>query len=84
MISPEEKKFHQNLKKEKIIVDDFARLQNSNSKKFVQETQFPKINLKLQPEIIFSIIKKTNKQSNNQIARYNLLQKINTLNGFVK
>lgn len=82
MISPEEKKFHQNLKKEKIIVDDFARLQNSNSKKFVQETQFPKINLKLQPEIIFSIIKK--KQSNNQIARYNLLQKINTLNGFVK
>lgn len=84
MISSEEKKFHQNLKKEKIIVDDFARLQNSNSKKFVQETQFPKINLKLQPEIIFSIIKKTNKQSNNQIARYNLLQKINTLNGFVK
>lgn len=82
MISSEEKKFHQNLKKEKIIVDDFARLQNSNSKKFVQETQFPKINLKLQPEIIFSIIKK--KQSNNQIARYNLLQKINTLNGFVK
>lgn len=84
MISSEEKKFHQNLKKEKIIVDDFARLQNSNSKKFVQETQFPKINLKLQPEIIFSIIKKKNKQSNNQIARYNLLQKINTLNGFVK
>lgn len=32
MISAEEKKFHQNLKKEKIIVDDFARLQNSNSK----------------------------------------------------
>lgn len=32
MISPEEKKFHQNLKKEKIIVNDFARLQNSNSK----------------------------------------------------
>lgn len=60
MISSEEKKFHQNLKKEKIIVDDFARLQNSNSKKFVQETQFPKINLKLQPEIIFSK-KKTNK-----------------------
>lgn len=56
MISSEEKKFHQNLKKKKIIVDDFARLQNSNSKKFVQETQFPKINLKLQPEIIFSII----------------------------
>lgn len=84
MISSEEKKFHQNLKKEKIIVDDFARLQNSNSKKFVQETQFPKINLKLQPEIIFSIIKKKNKQSNSQIARYNLLQKINTLNGFVK
>lgn len=84
MISSEEKKFHQNLKKEKIIVDDFARLQNSNSKKFVQETQFPKINLKLQPEIIFSIIKKKNKQSNNQIAGYNLLQKINTLNGFVK
>lgn len=84
MISSEEKKFHQNLKKEKIIVDDFARLQNSNSKKFVQETQFPKINLKLQSEIIFSIIKKKNKQSNNQIARYNLLQKINTLNGFVK
>lgn len=25
MISSEEKKFHQNLKKEKIIVDDFAR-----------------------------------------------------------
>lgn len=84
MISSEEKKFHQNLKKEKIIVDDFARLQNSNSKKFVQETQFPKINLKLQSEIIFSIIKKKNKQSNNQIARYNLLQKINTLNGFIK
>lgn len=84
MISSEEKKFHQNLKKEKIIIDDFARLQNSNSKKFVQETQFPKINLKLQPEIIFSIIKKKNKQSNNQIARYNLLQKINTFNGFVK
>lgn len=70
MISSEEKKFHQNLKKEKIIVDDFARLQNSNSKKFVQETQFPKINLKLQPEIIFSIIKKkkqTKQQSNRTI-----------------
>lgn len=69
MISSEEKKFHQNLKKEKIIVDDFARLQNSNSKKFMQETQFPKINLKLQPEIIFSIIKKkqTKQQSNRTI-----------------
>lgn len=61
MISSEEKKFHQNLKKEKIIVDDFARLQNSNSKKFVQETQIPKINLKLQHEIFSIIKKKTNK-----------------------
>lgn len=67
MISSEEKKFHQNLKKEKIIVDDFARLQNSNSKKFVQETQFPKINLKLQPEIIFSKKKQTKQQSNRRI-----------------
>lgn len=67
MISSEEKKFHQNLKKEKIIVDDFARLQNSNSKKFVQETQFSKINLKLQPEIIFSKKKQTKQQSNRRI-----------------